>query len=163
MEILITYCVVKSRVFQLPECRCSDKISWNDWTCLESPTYKPREINHRRLAFTVFPRLMLRLAKLTTRTEQECELWDELGQAIVLFLCDINARQKRERPFSSLHSELNWQVAGTEGKGLWSFSGECTEAKFQCSEKTHWCLVAQIKPPWFRQENQHTLQDKKRR
>lgn len=34
VEILIT-CVVKSYVFQLPECRCSDKISWNVWTCFE--------------------------------------------------------------------------------------------------------------------------------
>lgn len=65
-----------------------------------------------------FPWPVLCLAKLTTRTEQECELWDELGQSIVLFLCDIIARQKSERPFSSLHSELNWQVARTEGKGL---------------------------------------------
>lgn len=43
---------------------------------------------------------------ITTRIEQECELCDELGHAIVMVLCDINGRLKRERLFSSLHSEL---------------------------------------------------------
>lgn len=77
-----------------------------------------RDIPQKTCISRAFPWPVLCLEKRTTRTEQECELWDEQGQPIVLFLCDIVARQKSERPFSSLHSELNWQVAGTEGKGL---------------------------------------------
>lgn len=65
-----------------------------------------------------FPWPVLCLKKANNPHKKECELWDELGQSIVLFLCDIIDRQKSERPFSSLHSELKWQVARTEDKGL---------------------------------------------